>query len=101
MPIKTNRLLLRPRQLGEGKLNVTEAVNAQTRYLFEALGARRVEIRCDSKNLGSLAVMKKLGFLTEAIFRNDDVDSDNCPTDTVVSARYGTDGLPEIDGLSW
>jgi RimJ/RimL family protein N-acetyltransferase len=84
-----------------GKGLVTEAVNAQTRYLFRQLGANRVEIRCDAQNKASLAVIRKLAFGTEAVFKNDDVDSGGALRDTLVAARYGIDGLAEVEGLEW
>ncbi|MGZ6309562.1 MAG: GNAT family N-acetyltransferase [Bdellovibrionota bacterium] len=84
-----------------GKGLVTEAVNAQTQYLFKVLDARRVEIRCDVRNLASQAIMKKLGFGVEAVLRRDEVDESGTPRDTAIAARFDTEGLPEIPGLSW
>ena len=40
------------------------------RLAFEALGANRVEIRCDGRNARSLAVPARLGFVPEATLRN-------------------------------
>ncbi len=40
----------------------TEAARALTRFAFDALGARRVEIRMDARNRRSWAVAERLGF---------------------------------------
>ena len=76
-------------------------MNAQTRYLFEVLKAKRVEIRCDERNAASLAIMKKLGLNIEAVFKNDEVNIHGDLSSTVVSARFDSEGLPEVPGLSW
>lgn len=47
----------------------TEGVKALTQLAFE-LGAARVEIRCDSKNLASIRVAERSGFVLEGILRN-------------------------------
>jgi ribosomal-protein-serine acetyltransferase len=43
-----------------------EAVNALTRYAFEVLDAKKVEIKCDVENPASIGIPKKLGFKLEA-----------------------------------
>ena len=53
---------------------VTEAVSGITKFAFEQLGAKRVEIRCDAKNVRSAAVPIRLGFAHEGTLRNDAVD---------------------------
>lgn len=84
----------------EGKGFIQESTNALTRYAFEVLRARRLEIRCDSRNLRSLAVMKKLGFNQEGVLRNDDVGADGSIRDTIVTARYDLSDLPPLQ-VSW
>ncbi len=84
----------------EGKGLITESTNALTRYAFDCLKARRVEIRCDSENLRSLAVMKRLGFVQEGILKNQDIHETGQLRDTIVTARYNANGLPVID-VSW
>lgn len=54
-----------------GKGYVTEAVEAITQFAFEQLGAERVEIRCDSKNIRSAAIPRRLGFTHEGTLRAD------------------------------
>jgi ribosomal-protein-serine acetyltransferase len=83
-----------------GRGFIAESTNALTRYAFEVLKARRLEIRCDGRNLGSLAVMKKLGFLQEGIFRNEDVGVDGLPRDTIVTSRIDANDLPPLE-VSW
>lgn len=84
----------------EGKGFITESTNALTRYAFEVLGARRVEIRCDGRNHRSLAVMKKLGFTQEGILRNEDIGVDGSIRDTIITARLDISGLPALQ-VSW
>lgn len=55
-----------------GKGYITETVNGITAFAFDVLGARRVEIRCDSQNLRSAAVARRCGFAHEATLRHDD-----------------------------
>lgn len=80
-----------------GKGYVAEAANALTRYAFSALKARRVEIRCDSRNSRSLAVMKRLGYVQEGVLRLDDLAPDGTLRDTIVTARYDIEGLPPLE----
>ncbi len=47
----------------------TEASAALTRIAFEVGGMRRVEIRCDPRNVRSAAVPRKLGYTHEATLR--------------------------------
>lgn len=84
----------------EGKGFIRESTIALTRYAFEVFGARRVEIRCDERNQRSLAVMRKLGYSQEAILRNDDIGADGAIRNTVVTARYDSIGLPELQ-VNW
>jgi RimJ/RimL family protein N-acetyltransferase len=53
-----------------GQGYVGETVRALTRLAFEALGARRVEIRCDDLNLASARVAERCGFELDTILRN-------------------------------
>lgn len=84
----------------EGQGFVSEATNALTRYAFQVLRARRVEIRCDLENSRSLAVMKRLGFVQEGVLRNDDIQESGSLRSTIVTARYDTNGLPSLE-VSW
>lgn len=84
----------------EGKGFVTESTNALIRYAFQVLKARRIEIRCDSENLKSLGVMKRLGFIQEGILKFDDVQKSGELRDTIITARYSLDDLPELE-VTW
>ena len=47
----------------------TEAMYLMMRYVFETLGYRRYEWKCDALNAPSIAAAKRLGFTFEGIFR--------------------------------
>lgn len=81
----------------QGKGYATEAANALTRYCFQALGAKRVLMTCDSRNAKSFAVMQRLGFAQEGLLRNDSRDPQGELRDTIVCARTEMDGLPALD----
>lgn len=71
----------------EGRGFVTEAVRQVTQFLFDDLKARKVEIRCDARNIASRRVAEKAGFTFEALLRNDAADfNTGDPTDTVIFA---------------
>jgi RimJ/RimL family protein N-acetyltransferase len=70
-----------------GKGYVTEAVEAITNFAFIDLGARRVEIRCDSKNTKSSAVAERLGYELEGTLKHDGVSVDNELRDTCIYAK--------------
>ncbi|WP_442598410.1 GNAT family N-acetyltransferase [Neobacillus sp. D3-1R] len=71
-----------------GKGYITEAVQAIAQFAFQELNARRVEIRCDSKNLRSRAVAERAGFRLEGILKNEDVSVDRKELrDTCVYAK--------------
>ena len=72
----------RTRFTGQGY--VTEAVRGISAFAFEALGARRVEIRCDSRNLPSARVAERAGFRLEGELRNNELDTGGHPRDTLV-----------------
>ncbi|MCA1596882.1 MAG: GNAT family N-acetyltransferase [Chloroflexi bacterium] len=57
----------------EGQGFITEAVRAITRFGFETMGARRIFIRCDSRNDRSRRVAERCGYRLEAELRNDDI----------------------------
>jgi RimJ/RimL family protein N-acetyltransferase len=59
-----------------GKGYMTEAVQGIAGFAFRELGARRVEIRCDTLNLKSKAIAERLGFALEGTLRNEDVSVD-------------------------
>ena len=51
---------------------ISEAVVGLTNFAFEQLGAKRVEIRCDSTNERSAAIPRRLGFKHEGTLQNED-----------------------------
>jgi RimJ/RimL family protein N-acetyltransferase len=84
-----------------GKGFTTEATNAILHYCFEVLEAKRVEIRCSTKNLKSQAVMKKLNLTLDATLKNsiynphhDRVD------DTHVYSTLDAKQIPQLE-ISW
>lgn len=66
---------------------MTEAVERITQFAAETLGARRIEIRCDTENRKSRAIPEKLGYELEGILKNDDVAADGSLRDTCVYAK--------------
>ena len=59
------------RRRHEGRGYVTEAAAAIARFAFDALGAKRVEIRTDDRNERSWRVAERLGFRLEGVLRNE------------------------------
>ncbi|MBV7504714.1 GNAT family N-acetyltransferase [Bacillus sp. sid0103] len=56
---------------------ITEAAEAITKFAFNELNAKRVEIRCDSKNIKSRAIPERLGFTLEGILQNDEISANS------------------------
>jgi RimJ/RimL family protein N-acetyltransferase len=73
------------RQAGKGFM--TEAVHTITQFAFETLKAKRVEIRCDSRNTRSRKVAEKSGFALEGILKNNIANTNGLPADECVFAR--------------
>ncbi len=69
-----------------GRGYVTEAVRGISDFAFDVLGARRVEIRCDSRNLPSARVAERAGFRLEGELRNNELDTGGVPRNTLVYA---------------
>jgi RimJ/RimL family protein N-acetyltransferase len=85
-----------------GRGLIQESTNAITRFAFQQLGAKRVEIRCDSDNGKSISVIKKLGFELEGRLRKNDFGQNGSALlrDTLVYSRLDTEGLPDLD-VTW
>lgn len=49
----------------------TEALALMARHVFEGLGYRRYEWKCDTRNAASSRAAERFGFIYEGIFRND------------------------------
>ena len=79
----------RTRFAGQGY--TTEAVRGITAFALDALGAKRVEIRCDPLNRPSARVAERAGFRLEGELRNDDVGADGTPRNTLVFSMIPTD----------
>jgi len=77
---------VRSRFAGQGY--VTEAVRGVTRFAFETLGARRVEIHCDARNERSRRVAEGAGFELEATLRKHAVAVDGSLRDTLIYACF-------------
>lgn len=68
---------------------MTEAVQGIVDFAFKELKARRLEIRCDSKNLKSRAIPEKTGFILEGILKYDDLSANATKLrDTCIYARF-------------
>lgn len=55
---------------------MTEAVLGITNFAFQELKARRIEIRCDSKNFKSRAIPEKLGYTLDGVLIYDGMSAD-------------------------
>lgn len=55
---------------------ITEAVQGITEFAFNELKARRIEIRCDSKNEKNRKIPERLGFTLEGILKNNSLTAD-------------------------
>lgn len=76
---------IRPEAAGQG--HVSEAVRLLTALAFDRLDARRVEIRCDARNVKSRAVAERCGFELDGVLRRDALGVDGTPRDTAVYSR--------------
>jgi len=80
---------------------ITEAVNALTRYCFQQLGIKRIEIRCEKENTRAWLVPKRLGFELEGTLRNSTIAVSNGElTDTMVFSRIDPEQLPKLE-VKW
>lgn len=76
-----------------GRGFATEVTEALTRHAFDVLGARRVELRIDDRNLRSAAVAERLGFALEGVLRRNVRDHHGRVCDTRVYSLISLDGL--------
>jgi RimJ/RimL family protein N-acetyltransferase len=79
----------------EGQGYIIEAVEGITRFAFGVLGARRVEIRVDDRNLRSWRIPERLGFELEGIIKNDTRDVAGKLRNTRVYAQVKGDNSAE------
>lgn len=71
----------------QGRGFVGEAVVALSRFVFDRLQARRVEVRMDPANVRSWQVAERAGFTLEGTLRQDSLTPQGEPRDTLVYAR--------------
>lgn len=74
-----------------GRGYITEAVRGLTVFAFKILKAKRVEIRCDIRNVRSRKVAERLGYKLEGVLRNHQVAVDGKLEDTCVYALIPED----------
>lgn len=67
-----------------GQGYITEAVNGITAFAFNSLGAQRLEIRCDVRNMRSAAVAQRAGYMLESTFHSDARDHFDRLRDTFI-----------------
>lgn len=80
---------VRTRLQGQGY--ITEAVRAQTRFALDVLGARRIEIRMDARNVRSKAVAERAGYTLEGRLRHAARAVDGTLADLLIYARTADD----------
>lgn len=83
---------IRPDAAGQGY--ISEAVRLLAVLAFGPLDARRVEIRCDARNLKSRAVAERCGFALEGVLRCDALGVDGQVRDTCVYAQVARPAAP-------
>ena len=66
---------------------IREAVEGITRFAFESLKAKRLEIRCDTKNVRSRNIPEALGFMLEGTLHGDAVSPSGALRNTLVFAK--------------
>ncbi len=71
----------------QGQGYITESTEAITKFAFEILGAKRVEIRCDTKNVRSQRIPDRLGFKLEGTLRHDSLSLTGGLRDTLIFAK--------------
>jgi ribosomal-protein-serine acetyltransferase len=79
------------RSSAEGHGYMSEAVRLVTAFLFDGLGAQRVAILCDARNMRSKAVAERLGFVLEGCHRHDSLGIDGSIRDSLVYALTPVD----------
>ena len=80
----------------QGRGFVTEAAQALTRFAFERLQARRVEVRMDDTNERSWQVAERAGFALEGVLRSDALNPQGEPRDTRVYALAAPVALAQV-----
>ncbi len=76
---------IRTSESGQGLM--TEAVHGIVQWASDHLSARRIEIRCDARNLRSGQVAERAGFYLEAVLRQSVPDVEGLPADNSVYVK--------------
>ena len=71
----------------QGRGYISEAVRGISSFAFDTLGARRLEIRCDARNVRSRRVAERAGYELEATLRNHSLAVDGSLRDTLIYVR--------------
>lgn len=72
-----------------GQGYMTEAIQGVCEFAIHQLDAKRLEIRCDTRNSKSKLIPERLGFILEGVLRNEDLSVDgNELRDTYLFAKY-------------
>lgn len=80
-----------------GKGLMIEAMDALTRYAINQLKVKRIEIRCDIKNIRSKKIPERLGYYLEATLKSNRIDpATGSVSDTLVYVRHNVDNLPPL-----
>ncbi len=79
------------RVTAEGRGFVTETVQLLTRLAFDRLGANRVEIQIDPRNVRSRRVPERLGFVLEGTLRRYRLSPDGRAADRLIFAMIPED----------
>lgn len=70
---------------------MTEGVKALADHAIQHMGARRLEITCDERNVSSWKLAERAGFRFEGLLRNERLDQDGNPRNTKVYSRVPGD----------
>jgi hypothetical protein len=121
MPIRTPRLTIRPKQVGDGAIAfsavqcdtgfwvrksaqgqgiATETANAMVCYAFGALGMQRVGFTHSLGNEPSRRIAERLGFALEGIQQKANLLPGGKAVDRYCYARFDVTGLPELE-VTW
>ncbi len=84
-------------QSEEGKGYATEIANVLTRYGFEVLQFKRLEIRCALGNPASVKIPRKLGYQFLTVFEKNKVSAAGDLWDLEIHVRFDADGLPNLN----
>ncbi len=96
--LEIGRTWIAPKHQG-GRVN-PESKLLLLEHAFDALGALRVQLKTDARNLHSQRAIEKLGARREGVLRNYQIRADGTPRDTVMYAITAED-WPEVRAGLW